>query len=240
MINGKRVITIIPARGGSKGLPGKNIKHLCGKPLVSWPISAALNCPVVDTVIVSTEDAEIAGIAKKAGAKVPFMRPSHLAEDTSSTISVLTYTLQRLSEMGDEYDYCILLEPTSPLTENIDISLALDLLDSKRDIADSIVGVSEVVSAHPVFDSRINSGGLLEPFHGADFSSVGRRQEIEELYFFEGSLYISDVISLMEKKSFYHGRTLPYVVPKWKSLEIDDLVDFICVEAILKNIESIR
>lgn len=240
MINDKKVLAIIPARGGSKGLPGKNIKELCGKPLVAWPIDAAKSSLYVDKIIVSTDDPQIADIARREGAEVPFLRPKELAADNSTTISVIAHAINFLSEIGETFEYCILLEPTSPLTEGYDINRAFELLESMRTKADSIVGVSEVVSTHPVFDARINQEGLITPYVGEDFSGAGRRQDIEKLYFFEGSLYISDVKTLLEKQTFYHSRTLSYIVPNWKAFEVDDMVNLICIEAIMKNLDLIK
>lgn len=240
MINGKAVLAIIPARSGSKGLPGKNIKDLCGKPLIAWPIHAAKSSLYIDKIIVSTDDPQIADIARQEGAEVPFLRPEELATDDSTTISVILHAINFLSEIRETFEYCVLLEPTSPLTENYDINRAFELLESMRTKADSIVGVSEVVSAHPVFDARINKEGLITPYVGEDFSGAVRRQDIEKLYFFEGSLYISDVKILLEKQTFYHSRTLPYIVPKWKSLGVNYMVDLICIEAIMKNMDLIK
>lgn len=240
MINGKKVLAIIPARGGSKGLHCKNLVNLCGRPLVGWPIQAALNSKYIDKIIVSTDDRKIADIALAEGAQVPFLRPEDLASDAATTLSVIEHAANFFSDAGETFDYCILLEPTSPLTESKDIDGALEELDSHREIADSIVGVSKVEATHPVFDVKINSKRLIEPFHVADFSKPIRRQDIPELYFFDGSLYMSDVSVLLQKKSFYHKRTLPYVTPKWKSLEVDDMIDFICVEAIMKNLDIIK
>jgi len=240
MINKKSVIAIIPARSGSKGLPGKNVLNLCGRPLLGWPIRAAKNSTYVDRIIVSTDDKKIARIAKEKGAEVPFLRPSELALDTSTTISVIEHVVAFTKNEGKGYNYCLLLEPTSPLTESSDIDKAIEKLDSNRDIADSIVGVSKVEATHPVFDVVINKKGLIDPYLADDFSMAGRRQEIEDLYFFEGSLYISDMLILAKKKTFYHNRTLPHIVPKWKAFEVDDIVDFICIEAILSNINKIK
>lgn len=235
MINGKSVLAIIPARGGSKGLPRKNILLLAGLPLLGWPVKASRGSKYIDRIIVSTEDKEIAKIAQKQGAEVPFLRPSELAQDTSTTFSVLEHAIEYLKKEGCIYEYCLLLEPTSPLTESADIDRALEKLDSSRNIADSIVGVSRVEAAHPTFDVRINKKGLIEPYLPNGFSKIGRRQEMDDLYFFEGSLYISKTAVLLEKRSFYHERTLPYIVPRWKSIEVDEIVDLICIEAIMKN-----
>ena len=234
------MLTIIPARGGSKGLPRKNIINLHGRPLIGMPIQAASGSNYVDKIVVSTDDREIADIALAQGADVPFLRPQDLATDTATTISVVEHAIQFLSGLGETFDYCVLLEPTSPLTETQDIDDALKKLELNRNIADSIVGVSKVESTHPAFDIKINRRGLIEPFMGGDFSTMLRRQDISELFFFDGSLYISDTNVLFKKKSFYHNRTLPYVTPKWKSFEIDDIVDLICVEAIMKNLDRIK
>jgi len=240
MINGKKILAVIPARGGSKGLPGKNILHFCGRPLLGWPIKAAKDSMYVDRIIVSTDDGEIAQIAREQGAEVPFLRPAELATDTSTTISVLEHAIGFTKREGSHNDYCLLLEPTSPLTESIDVDEALEQLDSNRGIADSIVGVSRVEAAHPAFDVVINKKGLIEPYLRDNFSKAGRRQDLKDLYFFEGSLYASDTAVLLNKRSFYHERTLPCILPRWKSIEVDNVMDLICAEAIMKNIDRIK
>ena len=239
MIEGNKVLALIPARGGSKGLPGKNIKDLCGMPLLAWPIRAAKESNYIDQVIVSTENKNYADIAKSYGASVPFIRPAKLARDDSTTYLVVEHALNYMKSQNEIYDYMVLLEPTSPLTTSKDIDEALKLLFSKRNLADSVVGVSKVEATHPVFDVRINDKGLIEPYVGNGFNILNR-QEIDTLYYFEGSLYISDLAILIREKSFYHNRTLPYIVPRWKAIEIDELVDYVCVEAILQNIEILN
>lgn len=238
MIDGKGVLTVIPARGGSKGLPGKNLRPLAGLPLVAWPIRAALGSQYTDKVIVSTDDPAIAAAAKLAGAEVPFMRPSELATDTASSMAVIRHALESLASAGEYFDYVIMLEPTSPLTESGDVDAALELLNSARAYADAIVGICKVEAAHPEYDVRKNALGLIAPYIAPDFKSLRRRQEIEKLYFLEGSLYISAIPEFKDKGSFYHDRTLGYEMPREKSLEIDELVDFICIEAIIHYRES--
>ena len=240
MINGKKVISIIPARGGSKGLPRKNILELLGRPLVGWPIQAARKSKYIDRIIVSTEDDAIADIARSQGAEAPFLRPEELAADASTSISVIEHAISFMKDQGESYDYCVLLEPTSPMTESQDVDNAIDKLDRQRPIADAIVGVSRVEATHPAFDVKIGVNGLLEPYMANDWANSIRRQGIPELFSFDGSLYISDIPVLLEKKGFYHSRSLPLVTPKWKSFEIDDIIDFICVEAIMKNIDRVR
>jgi CMP-N,N'-diacetyllegionaminic acid synthase len=235
-----KVLAIIPARGGSKGLPGKNLRLLDGRPLVAWPVSVALCAASVDRVIISTEDEAIAEVALNAGADVPFMRPAHLAHDTASSMDVILHALDTLSSQGHEYEYVILLEPTSPLTESSDVETALSRLRAAGDAADAIVGICRVEATHPEYDVRRDHYGLIRPYAVADFKSLRRRQDIEELYFLEGSLYISRVEAFRRYKTFYHERTLGYEVPRWKSLEVDDIFDFIMVEAVVRHREEIR
>lgn len=233
MINQKRILAIIPARGGSKGLPGKNIRPLQGIPLVAWPIKAALNSRFIDRVIVTTDDPKIAAIAKEYGADVPFMRPAHLALDGSPSSDAILHALDFCTHDDGEYDYIVVLEPTSPLTESADIDAALEQLVASQGTA--IVGVSKVGSTHPVYCATIGADQFLKPYNRDTFAKPVRRQDLDDLYFFEGSLYISDVKKYREMTTFYHESTIPYIVPAWKSLEIDTLLDFLMVEAVVKH-----
>ena len=218
MYKNNSFLAIIPARGGSKGLPGKNIKELCGKPLVVWSIEAGLNSKYLDEVMVSTDDEKIAEISKKYDANVPFLRPSELASDTATTFDTVKHTIDYYkNELKKEFDYIVLLEPTSPLREVCDIDMAIEiLLESK---ADSIVGIC-------------NENGLISGYENKDMR-VLRRQDIKDVYFFEGTIYVSKTDVLLDKKTFYHDNTIGYEVPKYKSLEIDDIEDFVMVEAIM-------
>lgn len=240
MLEGKSVLALVPARAGSKGLPGKNIRVLCGKPLIQWPIISALGANAVDRVIVSTDDPAIAACARAAGAEVPFMRPPELATDTASSMDVVRHALAEVMAAGQRYDYLVLLEPTSPLTESADIQRALSTLHRARERADAIVGVSRIEAAHPEYAVRRTQLGLLRPYNAPDFGSLRRRQEIEELHFLEGSLYITAVDSFLRKGTFYHERTMGYEVPRWKSFEIDEWVDFVCVEALMQRRDEFR
>lgn len=235
-----RVLAVVPARGGSKGLPGKNLRPLNGRPLVAWPIVAALGAASVDRVIISTDEVAIAEAARVAGADVPFMRPAHLAHDKASSMDVILHALDTLASQGHEYEYVVLLEPTSPLTESSDVEDALSRLRAAGDTADAIVGICRVEATHPEYDVRRDEQGLIRPYAAPDFKSLRRRQDIEELYFLEGSLYISHVEAFRRHKTFYHERTLGYEVPRWKSLEVDDIFDFIMIEAVVQRLEEIR
>ena len=233
MIEGYKVLALVPARRGSKGLALKNIRPLQGKPLLAWPIEAARSSKYVDRVVVSTDDAVFAAIARAAGAATPFLRPAELANDTAPSIAFILHALDSLEAAGERYDYLAMLEPTSPLTEAEDIDAALETLIERRADADAIVGVTAMVSAHPAFAVRLDSNGLMQPYAAPSFGQLPRRQDIESLFSLDGSLYISTVAALRRELGFYHQRTLPYKTPRWKSLEVDDLLDFICIEAIL-------
>ena len=233
MINQKKVLAIIPARGGSKGLHGKNIRALHGIPLVAWPIKAALGSRWIDRVVVTTDDTEIAAIAQQYGADVPFLRPAHLAEYVSNSSGAILHALEFCTMQDGEYDYIVILEPTSPLTESIDIDKALETLVASDHL--SIVGASKVGSSHPAYCAVIGDDQRLKPFNRDSFGSPLRRQDVDDLYFFDGSLYISDVKKYREEATFYHESTLPYIVPAWKSLEIDTLLDFLMVETVMQH-----
>ncbi len=235
MIDGLRVLALVPARAGSKGLPGKNIRPLLGKPLLAWPIEAARASRYVDRVVISTDSAEFAALAQAAGADVPFLRPAEHASDTAPSIAFIEHALDTLAAAGDRYDLLVLLEPTSPLTEAADIDAALEALVAARPLAESIVGVTALVSTHPAFAVRLDAQGLMQPYAAASFGLLPRRQDTEPLYSLDGSLYISTVEALRRERGFCHARTLPFITPRWKSFEVDDLVDFICIEAILAN-----
>jgi CMP-N,N'-diacetyllegionaminic acid synthase len=232
MIGNACVLGLIPARGGSKGLPGKNIRSLCGKPLIAWTISAAKAASCIDRVVVSTDDAAIAEVARRAGAEVPFRRPSELATDTASSIDVIIHAVDALAQGGQAFDIVVLLEPTSPLRAASDIDEAVERLMQTG--AGAVVSVCRAVNVHPAFMFHRDTDGRLRPF--LDRQPTGlRRQDIDPVFFLDGTLYVSRVDVLRNKRSFYHDDTVAFEVPKWKSLEIDDVDDFIMVEALMAN-----
>lgn len=231
MINGKSVIAIIPARAGSKGLPGKNIKALCGKPLIAWSIEAGLKSKYIDELVVSTDSNEIADIARKYGANVPFIRPEYLASDTASSFTVIKHCLDYYSNLNKVFNYVALLEPTSPLREVSDIDDALSQLDNSK--YRSIVSVARTESQNPAFLLRLERDNKITGYLDYEIK-IKRRQEIEDIYYLEGTIYAAETEYLLNKESFYGDQTMGYIVPKYKALEIDDIYDFIMVEAIMK------
>lgn len=240
MIGASRVLALIPARAGSKGLPGKNIRPLRGKPLLAWPIAAAQASRYVDRIVLSTDSAEFARIGLAFGAEAPFLRPAELAADTAPSSAAIIHALDFLAARGEAYDYLVLLEPTSPLTEGSDVDAALESLAAQRANADAIVGVSELVSSHPAFAVRIGEDGRISPYAAPDFTRLPRRQDTEPVFALDGSLYISDVARYRERLSFCHERTAAHRMPHYKSHEVDDLVDFLCIEAILGHYDAVR
>ena len=224
-----KVLAVVPARGGSKGLPGKNLRSLCGRPLIQWTIDTALACKEIDAVVVSTDDEQIAAVAAAAGAEVPFVRPKELSGDTASSIDVVIHALDYLESTGRVFDIVVMLEPTSPLREVVDIQAALKRMEETGAVA--IVSVCLAESTHPVFMFRRNEQGRLVPYLSVAPNGI-RRQEIEPMFYLDGTLYASTVEAIRERRAFYHEDTLAYEVAKWKALEIDDIEDFQMVEAI--------
>lgn len=231
MYKNKRVLAVIPARGGSKGLPGKNIRQLIDKPLIAWSINHAQDCKFVDEIFVSTDSREIAKVAEQYNVKVPDLRPKELSSDTASSMDVILHTIDTLEKQNKSFDIVIMVEPTSPLREPKDIDSSIEMLVNTQD-AESVVGICEVEGAHPDFLVELNNNFLV-PYVNKDFT-VKRRQDIMPMFFFEGTVYTSYVKSIKTRKNFYHEKTLGYVVPKWKSYEVDDISDFVIIEAILK------
>ena len=233
-----KILFVIPARGGSKGLPGKNIRPIAGKPLIAWSVEAAKKAAQLIghcDVIVSTDSSEIAEVAKHYGADAPFLRPEHLAIDTAASIDVMLHALDFMEQQGKSYKYVAMIEPTSPQRSAEDLVAAYEKLEN-NEAAESIVGVSHTESCHPLFLTKLEQDFLV-PYENKEYK-VYRRQDIDEVYFFEGSMYISKVESLKKRKSFYHEKTLGFDMPKWKSFEIDDITDFIVIEQLLKAREE--
>jgi len=195
---------------------------------------------LIDRVLISTDDPEFASIAVSYGAEAPFLRPAELASDTAPSIDFILHAIDRLKADGQHFDYLVLLEPTSPLTTADDIEAALLRLHSHRNIADSIVGVTQMISTHPAFAVTQNGNGSLRPYAAESFSTLPRRQDTQEVLALDGSLYISDTEALRRTRAFCHDRTLGFETARHQAFEVDDLVDFLCIEAILNNLELVR
>lgn len=234
MYKGKKILGLIPARGGSKGLPKKNIKLLNGKPLIVWTIEQALNSKYLDKVVVSTDDTEIAKVSKKYGAEVPFLRPKELATDESPTIDTIFHAVNWFEDKGENFDYLALLEPTSPLRKKSDIDNAITTLIDNISRAESLVSVGIVTLEHPFYIKKIDEDGYLRAFLNFE-KLIYRRQDLPIAYFPYGVIYLASINSLKKYKTFYQDKTLPFIIERWQNYEVDDLYDFICVESILKE-----
>ena len=232
MIAGKSVIAIIPARAGSKGLPGKNIRPLCGKPLIAWSIESARGSRYVDEVLVSTDGDDIARVAEQFGAAVPFRRPNELATDSATTLSAVQHALEHYRRLGRAFDVVVLLEPTSPLREESDIDRMLERLSSGWQSFDAVISLGEV-HEHPSIMKRL-SGPQLEPYC-AELARTTRRQDNPAAYFPYGVAYIVKTAVLIEEGTFYPRRSTYHLLQRYQSYEIDDLHDFLCVEAVMKH-----
>lgn len=230
MIKDRSAIGIITARAGSKGLPGKNTRLLCGKPLIAWTIEKALRSRYLDVVVVSTDSEEIAAIARRAGADVPFMRPADLATDTASSYDVIRHALAHYEPR--RFDYTVLLEPTSPLREDDDIDRVLDALDSERWRFDSIITLGQM-HEHPSIMKKLQDRAIL-PF-AENLIMAGRRQDNEPAFFPYGVAYASKTEVLLAENTFYTRRCMGFPIKRYQNYEIDDLYDFLCVEAVLKH-----
>ena len=233
MIEGKKVLALIPARGGSKGLPGKNIRPMCGKPLIAWTIEKSKASKYVDMTLVTTDCRVILDVARQYGANVPFMRPVELATDRSSTYDAIRHALEYLrEEEGETFDYIVLLEPTSPLREDDDIDKMLEHLSAKSGEFDSIVSIGEV-DEHPSIVQRVQ-GNSLEPFC-PELQRTTRRQDNEPAYFPFGVAYIAKTDVLLAENTFYTQRCTYFKLKRYQNYEIDDIYGFLCAESVMKH-----
>ena len=189
MYKNNKILGLITARGGSKGLPQKNIRPLSGKPLIGWTIEQAIESKYLDKIVVSTDSKKIADISRFFGAEVPFLRPDHLSTDTSSSIDVINHTLDYYISEDQYFDYIALLEPTSPLRETSDIDLAIEQLINNSLKSSAIVAVSRVEVSHPMFCVKIDKNGFIESYQNSLGNQV-RRQDITQAYFESGVIYI--------------------------------------------------
>lgn len=229
----KKIIAIIPARGGSKGLPGKNIKPLLGKPLIAWTIEQARKSKYIDKLIVSTDDKKIAEISKRYGAEVPFLRPKELAKDNSSTSDAIVHAINWFEKKGEYFDIIVWLEPTSPLRNENDIDNAIKLLVKNFVKADSLVSLGVVQLEKPQILKKIERGFVTSFIKTP--KKLCRRQQLPEVYFPYGVIYMSKINAFKKNRTFYQKKTIPYFIDRWQSYEIDDMCDFLCNEIILKN-----
>ena len=225
-----RVLGIIPARGGSKGIKNKNIVPLQDKPLIAYTIEAAAASKRLSRCVVSSDSLEIIKVCKAYGADVPFVRPAELAGDETPTMPVILHALDQLAE---EYDAIMILQPTSPFRTADDIDSAIELLDGNS-LADSVISVVRVGDNHPARMKRLENGYLLDP-EFAEESEGQRRQDLPELYLRNGAVYLTRTRVLLEEHSFKGHKSLAYVMPGERSVNIDSKVDLLLASVIMDN-----
>lgn len=218
---------VITARGGSKGLPGKNIKELCGKPLIEYSIDVARAFTDDENICVSTDSEEIKRVVEGYGLKVPFLRPDYLATDAATSNDVLVHAVNFYKEQGRNYRRLCLLQPTSPLRTVEDVQGALDLY---RDDIDMVVGM--VKSHAPSILNEENADGFMVSVFNKE--GLGR-QYVREMYETNGAVYVMNIQSLLDKGMKGFTRKVKYVMSKEHSVDIDDIVDFMLVETIMKT-----
>jgi len=224
---GGKVLALITARGGSKGLPGKNIRPLQGRPLIGWSIEAAKSSRHVTRVVVSSEDAEILEVARTQGADTPFVRPAELAGDQTPSMDVVLHALDQLPE----FEWLVLLQPPSPLrlAEDIDGSIERCLVTG----APACVSVCEAAS-NPWWMFSLDEQGGMHAFLPPEQRPV-RRQDLAALYDLNGAIYVARTAWLRRTRSFLTDETVAYVMPPERSVDIDTLFDFRLAECLLNQ-----
>lgn len=230
MYNGKSILGLIPARSGSKRLPGKNTRPLLGKPLIAWTIEAALASRYLDKVIVSTDSEEIAEVSRKYGAEVPFMRPKELATDEAKSEDVVLHSLKYLEDtVNYSPDIIVLLQPTSPLRTTEDIDKALELFFKGKH--NSLISVYEAPKHYLwLFEAK---EGSLKP---VDCLKLKLSDDpLHKFYVPNGAIYIADTETFKKKKTFYIEKLSYYIMPYERSIDIDIELDLIIAQIILEK-----
>jgi CMP-N,N'-diacetyllegionaminic acid synthase len=227
-----RVLGLIPARGGSKGVPRKNIRLLAGKPLLQYTAEAALASCQLTRIILSTEDEEIAEMGRRCGLDVPFLRPTELSQDATPTLPVVQHALQFLENLGEHYDAVCLLQPTNPLRKTETIDACIELLE--RHDADTVVTVLPVPAKYNPHWVYFKDAQELLHLSTGDQVPIPRRQELPPAFHREGSVYVTRCEVVMGANSLYGRRMLGYAVDPLRSINIDNLDDWTRAETLLQ------
>lgn len=225
----QKILALIPARGGSKGIKDKNIIPLAGKPLIAYSIEAAKKSKYIDSIVVTTDSERIAEVAKEYGARVPFLRPAELAADTSKTIDAVLHAIKTLKSMNENYDTLVLLQPTQPLRTVDDIDKAIELYYENGE--NGLVSISHVDDS-PLLIRSINDDGKLVNLLSQN--STCRRQDMPDYYKVNGCIYINKIDELNENTSFNDNK-VPFIMDKEHSIDIDEMSDLWMAECYLKN-----
>lgn len=229
------ILAIIPARGGSKGIPRKNIRTFNGRPLIEYAVEVAKKAPSIDRIVVSTDSEEVATIAKAAGAEVPFLRPATLADDTSKVADAVAHLLLQL-KTGEHYqpDYILLLQPTNPMRTVEDIEKSIALIQSRK--ADSLVSVCKVTE--PLLLKKNGEDAIT--FVNEKLFTSTNRQEVPQYYRLDGCMiFLVNTEKFLEQRSFYAGKCIGYEIEKWRAVDIDAPEDFVVGEMLFDKQQEI-
>lgn len=226
------MLAVIPARGGSKGVPGKNIKELAGKPLIAYTIKAAIDSNIFTKIIVSTDSKEIADIAVSYGAEIPFLRPSEISGDLTSSDDVILHALQYYQKQGVIYDEVCKLQPTSPIRNSEHLKESYKLFHEKK--ADFLVSVCECEHS-PLWSGTIGTDLRLDDFI-SDEVKRACRQNLQTYYRLNGAIYMGKTSRFCDNKSFLGKNSVAYVMKQEDSVDIDSRLDFKLAEAILGEV----
>lgn len=227
-----RILGVVPARGGSKGIPRKNLVSLCGRPLIAYTIEAGLTSKLITRLVVSTEDEEIAGAARELGADVPFRRPEELAADDAKSLPVVQHAVRTVERQeGATYEVVVMLQPTTPLRTAQDIDDGIRLLMETG--AESVVSVVDVGANHPFRMKRIDDRGRLVNFVDQGFEDMRPRQELPRVYIRSGDLYITRRAVIMDQDTLVGTDCRPIVIPEERAVNIDTPFDLLRAEQLL-------
>lgn len=230
MKNNQKILALIPARAGSKGIKDKNIIDLNGKPLIAYSIQEALKSRYIDKVVVSTDGEEIAEVSKRYGAEVPFLRPEYLAADNSKTIDSMLHCIEELKGMGEHYDYVVLLQPTQPLRLAFHIDEAIEQIIKSEE--DGLVSVSKVKD-HPILIRTIGEDNHLENLLPG--CSTKRRQDFPDYFKVNGAIYINKINDNFNKDTSLNDNSLPYIMDEKYDVDIDELLDLKIAKLLLDS-----
>lgn len=229
-----KVLALIPARGGSKGVPRKNIRPMCGKPLIAYTIEVAHEARhLFHRVVVSTDDHEIAAVAREYGADVPFLRPAGLADDRAPMVPTVAHAIETIEELdGVTLDWVMLLQPTDPFRSVDDIAMAIEL--ARQGGCDSVISVVQVFAVHPILMKRIE-GHELKPFCIEEKEGTRRQDYAPPAYMRNGAIYLTRRSAVMDRASLWGAVIRPYVMPQERSVSIDSETDFKLAEIVMSE-----
>lgn len=230
MYKGKKIAALITARGGSKGIPKKNIVKLCGKPLINWTVESAVKSKYIDKIFLSTDSDEIINSVKKFPVEIPFKRPKNLSTDKSTSTDVILHFIDWMKKKCNQFDTLLLLQPTSPFRKSVHIDNSIKKFIDSDSL--SLISITENIKS-PFLSRKINSKGFVEKLF--DAKNEKRRQDIPLTYYINGAIYLTDVKNFEKYKTFQTTKTLSYIMPYYSSIDIDEPVDLKIAELYFKE-----